>query len=374
LKKNIFFVCIYISTCLSSVCVAQKMDTLGAYSIAAYMDIYAATYTDSIRAGNFQKFPTVSPRNNSIGLNILQIAARYDGDRFRAVATLQFGDIAQSSWSKTYNYIQEAHAGLRISRRLWADAGFFRTHFGTEYLLPVENITSSIAVPTYFEPYYEAGLRLNYDPTTKLEINLFLLNGYNVFEDNNSRKSFGMGVTYNINDNLCLGYTNYIGNDAPDTTHLSQLRIAQNVFLNYHQRKFKMQLGADLYVQEHALLQDNSKTANAYSALITMAYQVHTKLSIYGRAEVLEDANGYLGGVITDSRNRQTGYKLYGITTGIQYKPAENIYIRIEGRKLQMDQYQDIFWYDGKFRDYRYEIIVNAGISLSLLRGFATRN
>ena len=65
--------------------------------------------------------------------------AQYDGEKVRGIVTLHFGDIPKATWSGTYNYIMEAHAGVRLCKKLWLDAGFFRTHFGTEGLLPKEN-------------------------------------------------------------------------------------------------------------------------------------------------------------------------------------------------------------------------------------------
>ncbi len=373
MKKTIFLTWVYSSICFPLLCVAQKIDTVGSYSVAAYMDVYAATYTDSAGNGNFQKFPTASPRSNTIGLNVFQVASKYDGENVRAAVTIQIGDIPLSTWSKTYNYLQEAHAGLRVSKKLWVDLGFFRTHFGTEYLLPVENITSSVAVATYYEPYYEAGLRFNYDPTPKLEINLFLLNGYSVLDYVNTRKSVGVGITYKLSEYTGIGYTNYVGDDAPDSVSTAQIRLAQNAFFNYQKKKIKIQVGTDLYIQQHAYLWDHSRSAIAYSALGTIGYQVTPKWEIYGRGETLQDGSGYISTIIRDANDKLSGYKLWGCTAGIEYKHSDRSYVRLEARRLQMAQGQDIFYYDGESRNYRYEIMMNAGISLSLLKRYETR-
>ena len=372
-KLLLTFLLIAVSLCPLFI-VAQTRDTFATYSVSAYADVYGATYTDSVGHGNFQKFPTVSPRSNTVGLNVVQVSGKYDGQRIRGMVTLHYGDIEKATWPKNYHLLQEAHVGVRLLKTLWVDGGFFRTHFGTEFLLPVENITSSVSVGTYFEPYYEAGLRLNYDPTDKLEINLFLLNGYGIIADNNKRKSFGMGITYAFSKNLNIGYTNYIGNDAPDSITMSQVRFANNIFINYKKKKLKLQAGADVYIHQHADLIDNSKVGIAYSGLITIRYQLLYKFWGYGRAEGFYDNNGFLCGVITDTKGNQTGYKQWGVTLGMEYKPMRDAYIRLEGRRLQMADGQAIFRFDGENRDYRYELMLNAGMSLSLLKGVLTRN
>ncbi|OJW77640.1 MAG: hypothetical protein BGO69_07400 [Bacteroidetes bacterium 46-16] len=374
MKTNVFFTCLLAGTCSLNAVSAQEADTFATYSLSAYADVYYAAYTDSVGHGNFQQFPTTSPRNNSIGLNIVQVSSRYDGEKVRGMMTLHFGDIPKSTWSGTYNPIQEAHLGVRLCKTLWIDGGFFRTHFGTEYLLPVENITSSVAVATYFEPYYEAGLRLNYDPTDKLEINLFLLNGYGIDEDFNKRKSVGLGITYALSDAAGMGYTNYLGDDSPDTAKFAQTRFAQNLFFNYSGSMVKFQAGADLYIQGNSAIGNKNGTAMAYSLLATIGYQAAAKVSVYGRAALFRDPDGFLSGVITDDIHDLTGYKLWEGTAGLEVKPVDNSYVRFELRRLQMDGNQEIFRTGSHNVSYRYDFMVNAGTSFTLLKGVRVRN
>jgi len=353
---------------------AQKLDTVSTFSITGYVDAYYAYYSDSVGPGKIQKFVSTSPRSNSPSLNIAQLTMQYNADKIRGTVALHFGDIPAATWAPApYNNLMEAHVGVKIYSKLWIDAGFFRTHLGTEYLLPVENITSSVAVGTYYEPFYESGLRLNFDPTTKLEINLFLLNGYGMFIDNNNKKSFGMGVTYAFNDNLNIGYTNYIGDDTPPGVADGHLRIAQNAFLNYQHKKLKIQVGGDYYMQQNSDLATGTKYANMYSALANARYQLRNKLAVYARGEVFNDPDGFASTIITDYNGNKTGYKLWGATAGVEYKPTAESYVRLEGRRLQMDHDQYIYYHDGEYYNYRYEVMVNAGVTFDLLRNIRTR-
>jgi len=369
-----FLIILSIFLSLSFGGLAQKIDTISTYSIVGYVDAYYAYYTDSVGTGNYQKFPTVSARSNSPSLNIAMLSFLYNADKIRATAVFHFGDITAATWAPApYNNVMEAHVGFKVYSKLWIDAGLFRTHFGTEFLLPSENITSSVAVPTFYEPYYESGIRLNFDPTAKLEINLFLLNGYGVFVDNNKKKSFGMGITYAVNDKLGLGYTNYIGDDTPDSVTTPHLRIHQNVFLNYQYKKVKVQAGADYCIQQNSDVETGTKSATMYTGLATARYQLRSKFAIYGRGEIFSDPNGFMSTIIKDNTGKLTGYKLTGITAGIEVKPTEESYVRLEGRRLQMDNDQEIFYYNGEYRNYRYEVMINAGVTFDLLRGIKTR-
>ena len=330
-------------------------------TLTGYVDAYYARYTDSVGKGNFQQFPTTAPRDNSFGLNMAMLTAKYTNDKVRGILTLHYGDIVLSTWSKSYTYVQEANAGFSICKKLWLDAGFFRSHVGTEGIFGKENITSSVAIATFNEPYYEAGFRLNYNPSDKLMINFYLLNGYNIIEDNNNKKSWGMLATYIVNDKLNLGYSNYFGDDSNLKDSVTHFRMFHNLFINYQNKKIKMQLGADYCTQEHS---DTSgkKMATMFNALATVRYQFAKKFAMYTRGEVYNDPSGILSGIEPNKVNRKIGLELWGVTYGIEYKPSANSYIRIEGRELQCDPNQQIFRWDGKNQSHRSEIGLHLGV------------
>ena len=361
LKKISLLVLVVVFPSLTSL--AQDSARVSPISITGYADAYYAYYTDSVGAGNYQKFPSVSPRSDNFGLNTAHLNFQYDAEKVRGTVTLHFGDITRSAWSDTFNSIMEAHAGVRLSKKIWIDAGFFRTHVGTEGLLPKENITSSVSVCTFYEPYFESGIRLNYVASDKLTINLFVLNGYNIYEENNKKKSAGVLATYTFNDKLNIGYSNYVGDDSPEGLPVSYLRIYQNLFINYQLNKLKIQAGGDVAVQENSDFFDTKKSAMMYSGVAALKYQFTSKFAAYTRGEIFNDDQGFMSGIIIDKKSIPTGFKLIGFTAGVEYKPTDNSYIRFEGRQLQMDKDQEIFWWNGNSESTRMEAMINMGVS-----------
>jgi hypothetical protein len=349
--------------------IGQAVDTaslkglLSSVKFSGYVDAYYAYYTDSLNTVSYQQFPSVSPRSNSFGLNTAMITAQYDAPKVRGIISLHFGDIARSAWSPLFNPVMEAHAGIRLCSKLWLDAGFFRTHFGTEGLLPKENFTSSVSVCTFYEPYFESGIRLNYNPTEKLAINLYALNGYNMFDDNNSKKSLGLLATYSLGDKGNIGYSNYTGDDSPQGDTVSHLRIHNNLFFNYAVSKFKFQVGGDFCFQKNSYIAVANKNATMYSGVASVKYQCVEKFGVYGRGEVFNDPQGFMSGIIIDKTNKLTGYKMWGATLGMEYKPTADSYLRLEGRDIQMDKDQEIFHWNNAQQSNRFEIMINTGIS-----------
>jgi hypothetical protein len=332
-------------------------------NISGYVDAYYAFYTDSVGDGNYQKFPSVSPRSDAFGLNTAMITAQYDAEKVRGIVTLHYGDIPRSTWSSSFNMIMEAHAGFRLCPKVWIDAGFFRTHFGTEGLLPKENICSAVSVNTYFEPYFESGIRLNYNPTEKLAIFVYGLNGYNMFEDNNHKKSFGLLATYALGDAGNIGYSNYTGDDSPTGDTVTHLRIHNNLFFNYQIKKLKIQIGGDYCFEQHADIATGTKTATMASGVLALKYTLPKSFAVYGRGEFFNDPDGFMSGVLLDKQNQFTGFKMWGATLGVEYKPTENSYLRLEGREIMMDKDQEIFHWNSANTNARMEAMLNFGIS-----------
>lgn len=333
------------------------------FTISGYVDAYYAYYTDSLKSGSYQKFPAISPRSNSFGINIFQLSGYYEADKVRSTATLHFGDLPDAAWSPVYNFIQEANVGYRVCKKVWVDAGFFKTHIGTEALLPKDNITSSVALITFYEPWWQSGVRISYNPSDKFQSALYIVNGYNEFVATSRKKSLGLALSYALGTKGSIGYYNLVGDQSPDGNKTTHIRFLNNLVFSYEFcKKFKILLGFDYISQQHSDLVDTTKNAYVYSSIVVLNYKFSPKVGIYSRFETFSDACGMLTGTIIDSSNYISGYISGGLTLGLEYKPTENSYIRLEGRELQMDPAQKIFYTNGAYTNKRGEVMLNAGI------------
>ncbi len=361
--KNKFFFLLAASFILTSFSFAQSKDSISKFKIGGYIDTYYAYYTDSVPPNNYQKFPVVSPKSEIFGLNIIQITAQYTSSKIRALTTIHYGDIPSSAWSKVYNMIQEANVGIRLSKNVWLDAGFFKTHIGAETLLPKDNIVSSLAMISYYEPWLQAGIKLSYLPNDKLIMCLHVLNGYNIYLDNNKSKSVGLSLSYLLGNKGSLSYYNILGEESPEGTKNKHLRLLNNVVFNYQlTEKLKTSIGVDYIAQQHSNLLDSAKSASVYSAILTFKYQLKPQFGIYVRGEMFSDKDGFLTGQIKDLTGKSTGYIVNGGTIGVEYKPTESSFIRLEGRELIMEKNQEIFIFEGHKKNYRSEILLNFGV------------
>jgi hypothetical protein len=358
-----FFVPVFFILFFSFCGLAQVKDTTASFKFGGYADAYYAYYSDSVGTTNYQKFPAVSPRSNVFGLNVLQLTGQYTSDKIRSAAALFFGDIPASAWSPVFNFLQEANIGYRLSKKIWLDAGLFKTHIGTEALMPRENIASSLSIITLYEPWFQSGIKLSIAPNNRLSFCLHILNGYNTFVETNKKKSIGVTILYLLGEKGSIGYYNLLGDETPDNIKTSHFRTLHNLVFNYDlSKKLKLSTGVDYISQSHSDISDSTKTASIYSAILTLRYQVRSKLGIYLRGEMFSDQSGFLTGRILDANKNYHGYTVNGATVGFEYKMNGNSFIRLESRELFMAQAQQIFRNNGTNTNQRLEVMLHTGI------------
>jgi hypothetical protein len=340
-----------------------EYDPSGQITISGYISTYYACYSDSTSSNGYEKFPTVAPRNNQMGLNIAQLSANYQSNRARGRLTLHYGDIPQSAWSPQFNLIQEANVGFKLSKNLWFDAGFFRTHIGLESIQPRENITISLATTTYFEPYFVSGAKLTWQPNTKFTFQLNAFNGFNAFIETNKNKTFGFAMVYQPGSRLTFTLNSITCDESPDHFPRKQQRLYNNFQVVYKTRN--LTLGAELNygVQQHSQLADTNATATMFSGLIALKYRVWKGFSVYGRGEYFSDDNEILTGPLVNEDHKYIGLNIAGGTLGVEEKLIHNSYIRLEGRYLStLRTDEKIFYYNGHSTNQRYEGIVCLGV------------
>jgi hypothetical protein len=340
----------------------MEYDTTGKVTFSGYVDTYYAYYTDSSSANGFSKFPTIAPRNNQVGLNILQVSAKYESAKLRGTITIFGGDCPKSSWSSYLNFVQEANVGFRVYKRLWFDAGFFRTHIGLESIQPRENITMSVATTSYFEPYFLSGAKLTWQHSSKLAIQLNAFNSFNQYIETNKNKAIGISVAYSPTSKLSGTFSSIYCNEDPTNASIKRNRLYNNLILTFKSKHWIIGVEGNFGYQTHSNISDSSKSATMFSSLIAAKYRITPQWAFYTRGEIYEDPNEVLTGPIVNPDHQLIGIDAVGATLGIEYKPIPNSYLRIETRCLQTTSNESIFYYQDNYRNKRYELIVGLGM------------
>lgn len=359
LKKGYEDLTFYYTQVFKNISDSQKLQ---GFKINGYVDVYYARYSDKLPVGSYQKFPTSAPVSNSMALNLAQFTMSYQAEKVRTVATLHTGDIAASAWSRQYNFIQEAYLGIKLHKILWVDAGFFRTHLGLESIQPRENIGSSIALTTYFEPYFLSGAKLTAYINKKVNIQAGVFNGFNTFVAINSKKAVSASLNYEITPKLIASLNLLYSDNAADSV-LSQRRLYNNFYIAYKSKRLNIGFEANAGIQEHSGLFDSTKTATMFSTLLSVKYKSRNgRKALYARGEIFNDRNEILTGPVINANHQFVGIHASGLTAGLEYKPVTDSFIRLESRYLHLWHDESIFYTYGTYTNKRLEFILSMGV------------
>ncbi len=326
-------------------------------SINGYVDTYISW--DNDKQSSLRQFSAISPYREEFRLNIAQISAKYEADRVRGIATIHFGDIPSVNWPSNQQYIQEANIGFRVCKNFWIDGGYFLTHIGGEGLLPINNWFTSLALSTYYEPFFQSGVRLSYSFSDKFAAQLHVVNGFNVFADNNKNKSVGIQLWYKPGKVFDITYNNLIGNEMPSGVE-GKTRFYNNLVIKmFPAKKIDVIVSGDFCVQEKSKIGDAAASANMLSGFMSVKYKALKHFSMALRGDYINDESGILTGIIPVTGMPSAGLKANGVTFALEYNPVDNSYVRLETRLMNTDKDQKIFKDD---KNSRVEVNLSAGV------------
>jgi len=327
------------------------------------LNVCYAGSNDSTGTGTPRFLSDVGPYEG-FNLNLVSLEVKMQTGRTHAKAILQFGDIPALSLPPDLQVVSEAYGGILLGKKLWLDAGIFGTHNGTESILLKDNLTESWAAPTFYQPYIETGLRLKRSFGENFSASLYLINGYNLFHDNNKQKSAGLLLTWDASDALSFGYDNYVGDDSPEGSATTHVLFYNNLYASFEKGRLKMSGGIDYCRKQHADLAFGTLPSSMLSALLSARIACCEKLGFYGRYEYFNDPDGIMSGTVFTDNGVQSGLLLNGLTLGAEYVPQEKSYLRIEARGLQAASHQTIFQVNHRPGNQRIEWMLALGVWL----------
>ncbi len=325
------------------------------FKFGAYVDTYYSSDNDKAGENSLRSLTAANSLKDRFGLNIAQLYLSTESDNYRANLTMHYGDLPDVAWLDNPKMIQQAYAGIKLFNNFWVDGGYFLTHIGSESLTPKDNWLSTHSIVTYNEPFYQAGLKFTYQPTSNITTQIQLLNGLNQFKDVNENKSLGVFLAYTADENLfSISYAGQYGNEAPskfkaNTTMFHNLCFAVNPIKN-----LEIKGHLDYIMREDYLLQeDNDELTEAN--LLGVSLQLR-----YTFIDNLRATLRYA--MVNDEDNKSTNLQnLSDITLGVEYLPTPNSYIRLEGRNITSSDL-NVFVVDGKPEKSRNEVSFNFGV------------
>ena len=300
-------------------------------------------------------------RHNEVNLNLGFIKVAYATEKVRANLALMTGTYTNANLAAEPGVLKnifEANVGAKISKKknIWIDAGIFASHIGFESAIGKDcwNLTRSILADN--SPYYESGAKISYtSDNKKWFVSGLVLNGWQRIQrvDGNNTPAFGHQFTYKPTSKITLNSSSFVGSNTPDSSR--QMRYFHNLYAVFQlHEKFGIILGFDIGVQQKSKNNNNYNTW--YASIIQARYNVSSKSTIATRLEYYSDVNGVI--IPTGTLH---GFKTYGYSLNLDYKIAENVIWRMEGKSFSSTD--KIFILDNKPNNNNYVLTTSLAIS-----------
>ena len=206
-----------------------------------------------------------------------------------------------------------------VGRGLKLRFGKFVTYFGAEVIEAKDNPNYSRSLLfNYAIPFTHTGLMAGYAMSDQLSANLYLVNGWDNTDDNNSGKSVGLSVGYTPAEQLSMLFNLMYG---PERDNSSDSRFLFDwVGTIKPSKNLSFILNADYGDDKNGA---GTKDAKWYGVAGIAKYDFNDKYSLSGRAEYFNDKDGFRTG---------TAQKLYEVTVTPEVRIAQGIIVRPEYR------------------------------------------
>lgn len=333
--RKLVFVLLFVSTVtLGQVINTGVMDTSafnygGKVTVEGYIDAYYAYDFNKPPDNNRPYFVSMS-RHNEVTINLAYVDLKYSSSRLRARFVPGFGTYMNANYAAeqgTLKNIVEASAGIKLSsrRNVWVDAGIFGSPYTNESAFSKDHLAYTRSFAPEYVPYYLAGLKLTLPLSSRVNCYLYFINGWQQIVDQNKYKSVGTQIEVRPSDNLLINWDTYIGKEqsAGDTT--IGMRYFTDVYMIF--RKERWSATTCIYV---GLQQQANQNATWWQANAIVQYDLTQRVSLAGRIEYFDDP----GKVQIVPLNGISGFQSSSASLGLNFKMADNVLIRLEGRSF----------------------------------------
>lgn len=307
----------------------------GKVTFGGYVDTYYGFDFNEPRDGNRPYFVSMN-RHNEFTVNLAYADVKYSSNTIRARFVPGFGTYMNANYALepgALAYIVEGYAGIKLSkkREVWLDAGVFGSPYTNESAISKDHLVYTRSFAPEYVPYYLSGLKLTYALNSKINLYLYLLNGWQQIKDLNSDKSIGTQVEYRPTGKWLINWNTYIGNEVSYLAPENRTRYFSDVYFIYNPNGRFSATGCAYYgIQQQKSIAGNTRARNWWQANVMGRWRFNSRHSLSGRVEYFSDPYSVMAHSITNI----SGFSSYSASLCYNYQFAHNILIRLEGRNF----------------------------------------
>lgn len=306
-------------------------------------------YVDSYYSYNFNKpsddvnpYFVSSARNNELTVNLAYVDVRYRSTNMRARFVPGFGTYMDANYKNEPGSLKnmvEANVGIRIpNSKIWVDIGVLGSPYTNESAISKDHLMYLRSFAPENVPYWVTGARATIPVSPRVNAYLYVINGWQVIQDNNKSKSIATQLEVRPNRNLLLNWNTYIGNEESKDRPELRMRYFNDFYVIYRPEGKKISATSDFYFgyQEKS----NASTAFWWQANVIGKYTFTNIFSLSGRLEHFDDPNA---AVIPTNINGGTGFRASSVGLCANFNLYKLTLFRFEGRQFfsQDNVYKD---------------------------------
>ena len=275
-------------------------------------------------------------RQNEFSVNHGLVGARYQDARVRASLALQVGTYVEANYAAevpALRPVYEAYAGFRPFDKAWMDLGIFASHIGFESAISKDNWTLTRSIMAENTPYYESGARFTYEASPKLTLTALALNGWQNIRENNRGKAMGTQVQWKPSAKWLLNSSTFVGNEQPQDS-ARRRRYFHDFYASYAATS-RLNLAVVFDIGQQQAPGRPADTWHAGSAFVRYAFA--KQWTAAARAEYYSAEHGVIITALAPAA-ANANVLVRGASLNLDYAPARQVLVRLEGRVLQAGQ------------------------------------
>jgi len=185
------------------------------------------------------------------------------------------------------SYMSPIGSGLRF------DLGKMVTYFGAEVIEAIDNPNYSRSfLFNYAIPFTHTGLKMSYGITDALSASLYVVNGWDNAEDNNTGKSLGVSIGYAPSE-IFSGYANYMSGPEEDSNTHDIRQLVDLVATIKPVKPLSFILNYD-YANEQDAVPSGTAKWSGFAGIVK--YDFNDTYSLSLRGEEFDDPQGFRTG------------------------------------------------------------------------------
>jgi hypothetical protein len=301
--------------------------------LSGFVDVYFGYNFNTPSTGQAQ-LRNFDVQHNSFSLNLAELAFEKKptaNSRAGFRVDLNYGPTAtmvhaaEPGGTQTFQNILQAYASYlaHVGQGLQFDIGKFTTPIGNEVIKTRDNWNYSRSLLfTLAEPYYHAGVRVNYPVGDRSSLSAYLVNGWNNVVDNNSGKTVGVQATLKPSAAITI-VQSYIGGPEHANDNANWRHLVDTIITYTAVRTVSLAMNYD-YGRDTV----EASTVTWQGVAGYLRYQPTPWVAFTTRAEYYDDPNGSTTGVVQ---------KIKEVTLTAESEPSDGLVLRVEYRRDMSD-------------------------------------